>query len=298
MRETPVIPSEDLISQSIMEVLAQIAAGQNPLKNLTQTADQGDNTSLNSVSPTQNLSPLVSPVGSCPVPLLPMSTTPVEPDQTPQILALVYLTDSYSRVAVEERNHPKKSSIPPMSDVLSDLRSQLVHYSTLILQGFITEYDTACVRKEVSLVGPLINQTLPRGFMSELVARTHTNTHVFSKIFSPVLQGLFLIMQQASIVGNEHRQPMQVLCELAEIRCGPTGNIRPICRLITHQVQFLPDVCTQAVGRELARTSYLGPFLSVSVFAEDEPKVAEKFFSGNHLIKYLGTYNCGVMIMN
>jgi ubiquitin conjugation factor E4 B len=32
------------------------------------------------------------------------------------------------------------------------------------------------------------------------------------------------------------------------------------------------------VGRELARTSYLGPFLSVSVFAEE---VADKFFSGN-----------------
>ncbi|GLV34489.1 Ubiquitination factor E4B [Carabus blaptoides fortunei] len=285
LREIAVIPSEDLISQSIMEVLAQIAAGQNPLKNLTQTTDPGDNTSLNSVSisPTQNLSPLISPVGSCPVPLLPMSTTPVDSNvQTPQILALIYLTDSYSRVAVEERNHPKKSSIPPMSDVLSDLRSQLVHYSTLVLQGFITEYDTACVRKEVSpLLGPLLNQTLPRGFMSELVARTHANTHVFSKIFSPVLQGLFLNMQQASIVDNEHRQPMQVLCELAEIRCGATGNIRPICRLVTHQVQFLPDVCTQAVGRELARTSYLGPFLSISVFAEDEPKVAEKFFSGN-----------------
>lgn len=35
------------------------------------------------------------------------------------------------------------------------------------------------------------------------------------------------------------------------------------------------------MGRELARTSFLGPFLSVSVFAEDQPKVAEKFFSGN-----------------
>ena len=35
------------------------------------------------------------------------------------------------------------------------------------------------------------------------------------------------------------------------------------------------------MGRELARTSFLGVFLQVSVFAEDEPKVAEKFFSGN-----------------
>lgn len=38
---------------------------------------------------------------------------------------------------------------------------------------------------------------------------------------------------------------------------------------------------TGAGGREIARTSFLGPFLSVSVFAEDEPKVADRFFSGN-----------------
>ena len=47
------------------------------------------------------------------------------------------------------------------------------------------------------------------------------------------------------------------------------------------QVQFLPDIVTTAAGREIARTSFLGPFLSISVFAEDEPKVAERFFSGN-----------------
>lgn len=46
-------------------------------------------------------------------------------------------------------------------------------------------------------------------------------------------------------------------------------------------MQFAAEPCTPAQGREIVRTSFLGPFLSVSVFAEDEPKVAEKFFSGN-----------------
>nr|CAD7398434.1 unnamed protein product [Timema poppensis] len=101
------------------------------------------------------------------------------------------------------------------------------------------------------------------------------------EVFSPLLQGLFFTMHSASIIGNKHREPIQSLSELLDIRCGPSGNIRPICQLLTHQVQFLPDTVTLAVGRELARTSFLGPFLSVSVFAEDEPKVAEKFFSGN-----------------
>lgn len=206
IRELPSITSEDLISQAIVEVLSQIATGTNPIKNLTQISD--DNTSLNSVSisPTQNVSPIVSPIG---IPnQIPSSTQVI---QSPQNIALVYLTESYSRVAVEERNHAKRSSIPPLSDVLTDLRSQLVHYSALVLQGMITEFDTKMLHKDASpLLAPLLNQTLPRGFVSELVARTHANAHVFSKIFSPVLQGLFLITQQASIVGNEHRQPVQV----------------------------------------------------------------------------------------
>lgn len=43
----------------------------------------------------------------------------------------------------------------------------------------------------------------------------------------------------------------------------------------------MPDIVTGASGREIARTSFLGPFLNISVFAEDDPKVADRFFSGN-----------------
>lgn len=128
---------------------------------------------------------------------------------------------------------------------------------------------------------PILSQTLPRGYLHELVAKTHGNPTIFSKIFTPILQVLYLSMQQTSLVGNMHRRPIEALEDLLEIRCGPNGNIRPICRLITNQIQFLPKIMTSAAGRELTRTSFLGPFLSVSVFAEDEPKVAEKFFSGN-----------------
>lgn len=63
-----------------------------------------------------------------------------------------------------------------------------------------------------------------------------------------------------------------------------TCSVNAFSKLIENillQSNFLPDVVTQAVGRELAKTSFLGPFLSVSVFAEDEAKVADKFFSGN-----------------
>ncbi|KAK5641761.1 hypothetical protein RI129_010308 [Pyrocoelia pectoralis] len=267
----------DLISQSLMEILFHMPNGNNPFKNLVGNTDQGDTSSVNSfsTSPAQNVSPSSSPIFNCPTPPLPLL------DETPQSVALNYLMNCYVRVSVEERNHPKKSSVPPFSELLADLRSQIIHYTALMLQGYIVPIENLGKKAESPLLNPFMLQTLPRGFISELVVRTYATSRVFSRIFGPLLQDLFDLMQYASIVGNQHRQPIQILSELAEIRCGPTGNVRPICCLITEQIQFLPKTVMQSPGRELTRTSYLGPFLSVSVFADDEPKVAEKFFSGN-----------------
>lgn len=118
-KEAP-ITSDNLISQAIMEVLSQIATGNNPLKNLVINTES-DNASLNSVTLSPSQSPVVSPV-NCPN----TSVAICASSNSPQSLAINYLTESYSRVAVEERNHPKKSSIPPLSEVLADLRAQLV----------------------------------------------------------------------------------------------------------------------------------------------------------------------------
>lgn len=275
LKLNPHMSIRDMTSNAIMEVLAQIANGADPFKNLNSNMDTCETTSVGSfsASPTQNLSPSPSPVGSCPIPLLTMKVTK-ENNETPLTLALNFLMDSYNRVSVEERNHPKKSSIPPLSDVLTELRAQIIHYTTLLVQGYIVPNENS---SKSPLLQPILQQSMPRGFLTELVTRTHGNEKLFSSVFSPILQSLFKMMRTASIVGDEHRIPIQTLYELADIRCGS----RPICTLITKQVQFMPEPCTPAQGRELMLTSFLGPFLSISVFAEDEPKVAEKFFSGN-----------------
>ncbi|XP_018324068.1 ubiquitin conjugation factor E4 B isoform X2 [Agrilus planipennis] len=280
-KEVPNISVTALTSNSIMEMLQQIASGVNPFK---KTDLQDDSSCLNSlsVSPTQNLSPASSPVLNCPIPFLSFKSNELNNEIPSLKLALHYLMISYAKVGVEERNNPKRSSIPPLSDILSDLREQLINYTALILQGLIFQPAPNALKEGKSpILVPLLQQTLPRGFISELVARTYTSPDCFANIFTPLLQDLFSMMQTASIVGNEHRQPLQALGELAEIRCGPNGNLRPICKLLTQQAQFLPETISQSAGREITRTSFFGPFLSISVFAEDEPKVAEKFFSGN-----------------
>lgn len=41
----------------------------------------------------------------------------------------------------------------------------------------------------------------------------------------------------------------------------------------------MPRQLTLNGGRELSYTSYLGPFLSVSLFAEDDPKVIDRLLN-------------------
>ncbi|KAG5868688.1 hypothetical protein JTB14_031634 [Gonioctena quinquepunctata] len=128
----------DVISSAIMEILSLIVNGGNPFKDLVQTSsDIYETASVGSFSASpQNISPSPSPAGSCPIPLLTMKTIE-ETNQSPATIAMNFLMDTYNRVGVEERNHPKRSSIPPLSDLLTELRAQVIHYTTLIVQGYI-----------------------------------------------------------------------------------------------------------------------------------------------------------------
>ncbi|XP_046673336.1 ubiquitin conjugation factor E4 B isoform X1 [Homalodisca vitripennis] len=258
--------TQDLISQSLMEVMCQIASGENPMPSpLTCSTPDDSNENIAEASSSQNNTSTVPPPS--------LATT-----------GLTYLTDTYARVANEERNNPKRSSMPPLKEVLAEVRAQCVQHTSLMLQDVLVEEVDFTGRLgplSSPLLQPVLKQTLPRGFLLELLARTHSNPDTLNKVFSPLLQGLYRAMQGASVVGNSHRKPLEALSDLVDMRVGPTASLRPICHLITHQVQFLPDIVTGAAGREIARTSFLGPFLSISVFAEDEPKVADRFFSGN-----------------
>ncbi|CAG9857038.1 unnamed protein product [Phyllotreta striolata] len=274
LRDNPSMSVRDLTSNSLMEVMFKFARGENPFKNVPRPAlDAYDATSLGS-SPA-NLSPSSSPMAEgCPIPLLTLkNSNNNNAEHNNDTLAINYLMDSYNRVSVEVRNNPKKLSVPLMCDILTELRTQIIHYTTVVVQGLLVSESKA----SSPLLYPVLQQSMPRGFLTDLITAIHANERLFAGVFNPILQGLYKTMQQASIVGDEHRAPIQTLFELTDVRCGP----RPICSLLVKQAQFVPTVCTPAAGREIVRCSFLGPFLNISVFAEDEPKVAEKFFGGN-----------------
>ncbi|XP_029668537.1 ubiquitin conjugation factor E4 B-like isoform X2 [Formica exsecta] len=260
----------DIIHQALQEVLYMFSRGEDPLIDVSSGCED---------SPNSQASPLLSLVVASSSYQLP--TISLLGDSSLEPKSFTYLLDCYSRIAIEERNHEKSCLLlsETLYEVVAILKAQCVQYSSLVLQGLIGICQTAVIPKCTTyLFNRILLQNLPRGYLRELVARTHTNPNIFDNIFTPVLQGLYDAIQKASLY-NKTQRPIEALAELIEIRCGPNSNIHPICRLITNQVQFLPDVMTSAAGRELSRTSLLGWFLSALVFAEVQPKLLEGFFN-------------------
>lgn len=75
--------------------------GEDPLKDITvdMSSDRED-------SPNSQASPLLSPVVTLPSYQLPAIPLPIG-NKSLQPKSLTYLLECYSRVAIEERNHPK-----------------------------------------------------------------------------------------------------------------------------------------------------------------------------------------------
>lgn len=256
------IDYKDLVNETVMEVLLKIReSSDNPILK------------LRTVSPRK---PGSSPKTSLAPSLQLRREFKYEPEKCKDTDLINYLLDSYDRVAIEERTAPKRASMPPMSTMLSSARNQCVCHTAMVLQGVFTR-----PRSGMSLLLPyLLSHNLPRGFLPELVQTICPDKDTFCKIFEPVLHSLTRMIHPLSLDSDEYKDPLCVMTELCEIK---SGNTRPVCSLIVKQSNWLPDSLTQAAGIELEKLSVLGPFLGLSLFAEDNTRVVEKYFSGHQL---------------
>nr|XP_056721613.1 ubiquitin conjugation factor E4 B [Euleptes europaea] len=188
---------------------------------------------------------------------------------------LNYLIECFDRVGIEERKAPKMCSQPMVSQLLSNIRSQCISHAALVLQGSLTQPRS--LQQQSLLVPYMLCRNLPFGFIQELVRTTHQDEEVFRQIFTPILQGLALASKECSLDSDNFKYPLMALGELCEIKFGKS---HPVCSLVVSLPLWLPKSLSPGTGRELQRLSYLGAFFSLSVFAEDDPRVVEKYFSG------------------
>uniref|UniRef100_UPI00358F3E4E ubiquitin conjugation factor E4 B isoform X3 n=1 Tax=Myxine glutinosa TaxID=7769 RepID=UPI00358F3E4E len=192
---------------------------------------------------------------------------------------LNYLIECFDRASMEERDCPKACLLSEVERLLQQIRTQCVAHSVLVLQGLFTHPRSA---QQPSLLVPyLLCRNLPQAFASELVHTASQDQDTFTKVFTPILQGLSQACQESSLSNDGFKYPLMALAELFDVK---VGNSRPVCNLMSSLPSWLPEAETQGVGRELQLLSCLGPVFSLSPFAEDDVQVAEKYFSSTSLV--------------
>lgn len=187
-----------------------------------------------------------------------------------------YLLASFSRVSSEEIMNPKRTSDERWKETLKDIQNICVKYSLLILQGKLA-------KKRMKNISSLLthflleeHDFLPREFLTNLVQLTNSKEGCLKEIFLPVLFSIFEKINSCTLANDNYKKPLAALSELCEIKSSTSS--RPICDLLTKLNNWLPEPVSKAGGREIQRLSFLGPFLQLSVFADEDPRVAKKYF--------------------
>ena len=192
---------------------------------------------------------------------------------------LQYLIDCYCRTEQFEKKYSKRCSASPVRELLTVIRTELCSTLALLLEGVITTAEPAQFYYDI-LYQQLKVHNIPSGFFYEFVQHLQSDSVRFQKIFSPLLYAIRSESQRGSIADSSHQAALQVLSDLCEYRSN-ANSPRPFCTLITRMNNWLVEPLTEAAGREFAKFTFLGPFLCASLFAEDDPRIAEKLKSSS-----------------
>uniref|UniRef100_A0A1B0D2V6 Ubiquitin conjugation factor E4 B n=1 Tax=Phlebotomus papatasi TaxID=29031 RepID=A0A1B0D2V6_PHLPP len=202
--------------------------------------------------------------------------------------ALDYLIRCYDVIRGECYNltSSKRLNTGELVQFLEMVKQQILQHSILVLNGtFRGSKDAVEVSKKPEkspLLQLMYEKTVESDFLQAFVALTYKNVEVFRDIFEPLLRDLFTDMQKAIVSKDLNVEILAKLDELTAIAIE--GNVRPICNLIAKQYNFFPISCSKAPGREIAKVSFLGPFLSPTIFVEENPKLVDTIFTSDNVL--------------
>lgn len=263
------IQFDDLAFQIITEIVTQYFDG----KRIDFKATGSDSSTKNAVSSTTEPERMDTSELNC-------STPNLKPHNLPDQGALTYLIQSYLRCCNEydrytmAKNQQKFDSV--VTDVIVEVKKQLISSAKLLLNGTMMKQirlNTNIQTHRSVLLKMMYDDAVPMDFLSLLLEESHKERASFEKIFGTVINNLYVDMQSRVVSKIIDTSPINILKQLLDINV--TGNIRPICSLVAGLRNFCPTLCTATQGREIVKASYLGPFLSLSVFSEENPKLAE-----------------------
>lgn len=190
--------------------------------------------------------------------------------------ALYYLMSSYNR-AQSEKQQP---------EVSAECRQQLIRDSISLLDHswiFDVETPSPETRSRSPLLQVMYDERISyhdfvRHFMTEIY-----NNHPkrFTRVFNVILDDIYLDMRckQIKSIYTLPTHSIDRLIELISMSLINNESVKPICNLVVSHPTFMPPLCTDIPGREISHTSYLSPFLSISILVYD------RFYDENNTIE-------------
>lgn len=94
-----------------------------------------------------------------------------------QFMWFRYIRTCYMRTAIEARSNPKQCSLVDFKSVLAEIRSQCANHTLLAIEGFFGQVGPGS-----PFLVPLLTETMPPGFLMEIVLKTYPDFETFKKV--------------------------------------------------------------------------------------------------------------------
>ena len=122
----------------------------------------------------------------------------------------------------------------------------------------------------------------PYGFLVDFVNASDEDNSLQETVV-PILRKIRDSAIVASLADDNFMLPISALSELCQIVSKKNPKTRPVCTAIAEMKEFMPPFVSRAKGQEMQFLTFLGPFLSLSIFVEDDEKVVKKYFTNTSL---------------
>jgi hypothetical protein len=214
--------------------------------------------------------------------------------------AIHYLILSYNRCVVEinrYQNYRKETVAPKLLQVIQQSRQQILKNAINILTNkFFIFDDCKAQPNEVSpLLLAMYNPNMDYvNFIRDIIEETYIKVKspkkpTFKKIFNKILEDIFMEMKNSPIRSMEALplDPVNRIIELLDMQFEVNREVfKPICQLVVEHPAFLPVLSSDIAGREIARVSFLGPFLQISILSDENPyfPIEDYYDESNNLL--------------
>lgn len=263
---------EDLASQILVEIAMEYFDGKLvDVKDSTESDKWKANTSSSSSSS--------DVVCTCPTPMM-------RPFNPANEAVFKYFLGSFVRCEREVLKYNDAQSLKKFDSVtvantltmIGNVKQQIIRYTILLLANKLRPSTSS---EKSPLFKLLLENEIPSDFLRCIVDEASKKPTHFNTIFDEVINSLNIYMQCNATTDPKLcttpicSTPIVALNELLNLTLIDEPTVRPICNLIAKKKNFYPTLTTEFTGREITKTSFLGPFLSVSVFSEDNPRILD-----------------------